>query len=233
MESAVPYNNLVFTNLYLGDTGRRYRSLIRVTQPVVEPVTLRQFKQHLRIEHDDEDEYLIALIGAGRHYAETRCDRCFIDTQLEMQTDTFPAAIELPLPMPPFSRTPGRQTIEVSYLNVEMVRLKMDETQPAIGSNPGKFLAARDSTPAILTPAVNGYWPVTGPVRSAVTIRWWAGYGPDATTVPKGVVHAIMMLAAHWYNNREAVTVAGGITATTVPMAVDELLSIHSWGQYA
>jgi len=229
----VPYNNLVFTNLYLGDTGRRYRSLKRITQPVVEPVTLRQLKQHLRIEHDAEDEYLLALIGAGRQYAEQRCDRCFIDTRLEMQTDTFPAAIELPLPMPPFSPTAGRQTIEVSYLNVALNRLTMVECEPSTGSNPGKFLAQRDASPAVLTPAVNGYWPVTGPVRSAVTIRWWAGYGPDATTTPKGVVHAIMMLAAHWFNNREAVTVAGGITATTVPMGVDELLSIHSWGQYA
>lgn len=229
----MPYNNLVFTNLYLGDTGRRYRSLARITQPVVEPVTLRQLKAHLRIEHDEEDEYLLALIGAGRQYAEARCDRCFIDTQLEMQTDTFPAAIELPLPLPPFSPTPGRQAIEVSYLNAGMQRLTMTETEPATVSAPATFLAQRFSTPAVLTPSVNGYWPVTGPVRSAVTIRWWAGYGPDATTVPKGVVHAIMMLAAHWYNNREAVTVAGGITATTVPMGVDELLSIHSWGAYA
>ena len=229
----MPYNNLVFTNLYLGDTGRRYRSLKRITQPVVEPVTLRQLKRHLRIEHDEEDEYLLSLIGAGRVYAETRCDRCFIDTQLEMQTDTFPAAIELPLPMPPFCQTQGRQAIEVTYLNAAMTRLSMVETEPAIGSNPGKFLAQRDSTPAILTPAVNGYWPVTGPVRSAVTIRWWAGYGPDATYCPKGVVHAILMLAAHWYNNREAVAVGSGISAASVPMGVEELLAAHSWGQYA
>lgn len=226
------YNNLVFTNLYIGDTGRRYRSLTRVTQPVVEPVTLRQLKQHLRIEHDEDDEYLIALIAAGRHYAEARCDRCFIDTQLEMQTDTFPAAIELPLPMPPFSPTPGRQAIEVSYLNSAMVRLTMAETEPAVSSNPGTFLAQRIGTPAILTPAVNGYWPVTGPVRSAVTIRWWAGYGPDATTVPRGVVHAILMLAAHWYGNREAVNVGQGYTATQVPIGANELLSIHGWGAY-
>jgi uncharacterized phiE125 gp8 family phage protein len=229
----VPYNNLVFTNLYLGDTGRRYRSLARITQPVVEPVSLRHLKAHLRIEHDEEDEYLTSLISAGRYYAEARCDRCFVDTQLEMQTDTFPAAIEFPLPMPPFSPTPGRQAIEVSYLNAGMVRLTMTETEPAITSNPGTFLAQRFSTPAVLTPAVNGYWPVTGPVRSAVTVRWWAGYGADATAVPKGIVHAILMLAAHWYNNREAVMTGSAVATATVPMGVDELLAVHGWGSYA
>jgi len=226
----VQYNNLTFTNFYLGETGRRYRSLKQLTAPTVEPVTLEEMKAHVRVDGNDEDAYLQGLITAARLYCEKRIDRCFIDTRLEMKLDTFPIGIELPLPLPPFSPTEGRQEIEVSYLNVTLQSLTVSEAEPVITSQPGTFLAQRDATPAVLTPNVNGYWPVTGPIRAAVTIRWWAGYGDTGSTVPKPIRHAILMLAGHWYLSREAV--APG-SMNTVPYGVDELLSMFSWGSYA
>jgi uncharacterized phiE125 gp8 family phage protein len=231
-DAPVQYNNLVFTNFYLGETGRRYRSLQKIVQPIIEPVSLAELKAHVRVETEDEDAYLLGLIMAARQYCEQRIERCFVDTRLEMKLDTFPVGIELPLPMPPFSPTPGRQAIEVNYLNVTLQELAVTEAVPVITSQPGTFLAHRASTPAVLTPNVNGYWPVTGPIRAAVTIRWWAGYGDSGLAVPKPIRHAILMLAAHWYGQREAVAVNIG-NAPTVPYGVDELLSMFSWGSYA
>lgn len=226
------YNNLTFTNFYLGETGRRYRSLQRIVQPVVEPVSLVELKAHVRVETEDEDTYLLGLIMAARQYCETRIERCFVDTRLEMKLDTFPIGIELPLPMPPFSPTPSRQAIEVSYLNVTLQELAVTEAAPVITSQPGTFLAQRAATPAVLTPNVNGYWPVTGPIRAAVTVRWWAGYGDSGQAVPRPIRHAILMLAASWYAQREAIVVNGS-TSPPVPYGVDELLSMYSWGSYA
>lgn len=224
------YGNLVFNHFYLGETGRRYRSLKKIVLPAVEPVSLAEVKKHVRVEHEDEDDYLLGLVMAARQYCELRVDRCLIDTRLEMTLDTFPADIELPLPLPPFSPTVGRQDIEIKFKNVTLQELTVTETEPTIVSSPGTFLANRASTPAVLTPNVNGYWPVTGPIRSAVTIRWWAGYGDSGAKVPRGIRHAILMLAGHWYLNREAV--APG-SMGTVPLGVDELLSTFSWGSYA
>lgn len=224
------YGNLVFNHFYLGETGRRYRSLKKIVLPAVEPVSLAEVKKHVRVEHEDEDDYLLGLVMAARQYCELRVDRCFIDTRLEMTLDTFPADIELPLPLPPFSPTVGRQEIEIKFKNVTLQELTVTEVEPTIVSAPGTFLAHRSATPAMLTPNVNGYWPVTGPIRSAVTIRWWAGYGDSGAKVPRGIRHAILMLAGHWYLNREAV--APG-SMGTVPLGVDELLSTFSWGSYA
>lgn len=226
------YGNLVFSHFYLGETGRRYRSLAKIVQPAVEPVSLSLLKKHLRVEHEDEDDYLMSLVGAARQYCELRTDRCFIDTRLEMTLDTFPAALELPLPLPPFSPTAGRQDIEVSFRNVQLQSLPVVEAEPVIVSSPGTFIVNRSATPAVLTPNVNGYWPVTGPIRSAVTIRWWAGYGDSGDKVPKGLRHAILMLAAHWYVQRETVAVNIG-SAPSMPYGVDELLSTFCWGSYA
>lgn len=227
---AMQYSNTVFTNYYLGETGRRYRSLTKLVQPVVEPVALSELKSHVRVEHEEEDDLLQGLIQAAREYAERRTERCFVDTRLEMKIDTFPIGAELPLPMPPFCPTATRQAVEVSYLNTTLQPITLTEAEPAIASMPGTYLVNRSATPAYLTPNVNGYWPVTGPIRAAVTVRWWAGYGASGASVPKGIRHAILMLAAHWYLNREAV--APG-SMGSVPYGVDELLSIHAWGAYA
>lgn len=224
------YGNLVFNNYYVSETGRRYRSLQKIVPPAVEPVTLAEAKRHLRVEFEDDDDYIVGLITAARQYCELRLDRCLIDTRLEMKLDTFPSGWELPLPLPPFSPTVGRQEIEITFLNVQLQPLSVVEAEPTIVSTPGTFIANRASTPAMLTPNVNGYWPVTGPLRSAVTIRWWAGYGDGADKVPRGIRHACLMLLGHWYMNREAV--APG-SFGTVPLGVNELLSAFSWGSYA
>lgn len=224
------YQNTVFNHIYLSETGRRYRSLKKIVQPTVEPVTLAELKLQCRVDHDAEDSLLAGLIQGAREYAELRLDRCLIDTRLEMKLDTFPASLELPLPLPPFSQTADKQQIEVRFLNVQLQELTVTEAQPVIVSMPGTFLANRAATPAVLTPNVNGYWPVTGPLRSAVTIRWWAGYGASGADVPRGIRHAVLALAAHWYLNREAVSTSG---LAKVPMLVDELLAAHTWGSYA
>lgn len=222
--------NFTFANIYLGGSTRRYRSLRKIVQPTVEPVSLAELKIQCRVDHDDEDGLLVGNIQAAREYAEQRLDRCLIDTRLEMQLDRFPSEVEVRLPRPPFSPTAGRQTIEVQYLDTSLTTQSVYEATPNLQSTGAQFLANRAAVPAILTPNMNGYWPAVGPLRSAVTIRWWAGYGESGQHVPQGIRNAILALAAHWFLNREAVT-AGGISK--VPFMVDELLAIHSWGSYA
>lgn len=222
--------NFTFANIYLGGSTRRYRSLRKIVEPAVEPVTLAEVKMQCRVDHNDEDPLLLGHIQAAREYAEQRTDRCLIDTRLEMQLDRFPSEVEVRLPRPPFSPTAGRQTIEVQYLDTSLATQSVYEATPSLASTGAQFLANRAATPAILTPNMNGYWPAVGPLRSAVTVRWWAGYGATGDAVPRGIRNAILALAAHWYLNREAV--ASG-SMSKVPMMVDELLAIHSWGSYA
>ncbi len=222
--------NFTFANIYLGGSTRRYRSLRKLVHPVVEPVSLAELKMQCRVDHDEEDDLLVGHIQAAREYAEQRTDRCFIDTRLEMQLDRFPSEVEVRLPRPPFSPTEGRQTIEVQYLDTSLTTQSVYEAAPNLTATGSQFLANRSATPAILTPNMSGYWPAVGPLRSAVTVRWWAGYGASGDKVPRGIRNAILALAAHWYLNREAVTTG---SMARVPMMVDELLAIHSWGSYA
>jgi len=44
----------------------RYRSLVRDTQPVVEPVSLADAKAHLRVDGETEDGLIQSLISTAR-----------------------------------------------------------------------------------------------------------------------------------------------------------------------
>ncbi|MCB0729345.1 MAG: head-tail connector protein, partial [Ignavibacteriae bacterium] len=68
-----------------------------------------------------------------------------------------------------------------------------------------------------------GYsWPGASLREAAgVVVRYTAGYGA-AEAVPARLRHAILMLVGHLYENREATSQAGALTAT--PMGVERLL---------
>jgi len=91
----------------------RYRSLTVETAPAVEPVTLTEAKQHLRVDIDDDDTYIEALIVAARQYAEEYLDRALISQQLAMRMDTFPYEFELP--RPPMATSGTLTTTAVTY----------------------------------------------------------------------------------------------------------------------
>lgn len=72
------------------------------------------------------------------------------------------------------------------------------------------------SEPGWVMPGDNG-WPATMDTFNSVRIRFVAGYA----TVPAAIKRAVMLLAAHYYENRESVTFE---KPTVLPQAVDALL---------
>lgn len=195
----------------------RYRSLRRITEPVVEPVSISEAKSHLRIDADftDDDLYLQSLISAARIHVETVSDRTLILSQWQMKMDVFPSW-DIELPKPPIAVG----DVTVSYIPSDAVYLPVSYTN---------FRVDRDSTPAVIRPQWNGSWPSARGAENDVVITYWAGYGPSPANVPTPARHCILMLVASWYANREAV-VQGGMNP--VPMAVEVLLGAINWGQY-
>lgn len=195
----------------------RYRSLRRITEPAVEPVSVGEAKSHLRIDSDftDDDLYLQTLISAARIHVETVSDRTLVRSQWQMKMDVFPSW-DIELPRPPIDVG----DVTVSYVPSDAVYLPVSFTN---------FRVDRDSTPAVIRPQWNGSWPSARGAENDVMITYWAGYGLSPLDVPTPARHCILMLAASWYANREAV-VQGGMNP--VPMAVDVLLGAINWGQY-
>jgi uncharacterized phiE125 gp8 family phage protein/SPP1 family predicted phage head-tail adaptor len=151
----------------------RYRSLTVETAPAVEPVTLTEAKQHLRVDIADDDTYIEALIVAARQYAEEYLDRALISQQLAMRMDTFPYEFELP--RPPMATSGTLTTTAVTYaLDPGSASTAVPTTTTLSTSS---YRVDRDDTPGRIRTVYNGTWPSHLSDPNAVTVTWWAGYG--------------------------------------------------------
>jgi uncharacterized phiE125 gp8 family phage protein len=106
----------------------RYRSLVRVTEPAVNPVTLSEAKAHLRIDANDEDTLISSLVTTATRWAEDYCDRTWVYTQWKMSVDSFYGNVGSPvqfgLKSPTATTSTGRQSV-VPNLDLELQRPPM------------------------------------------------------------------------------------------------------------
>jgi len=155
-----------------------------------------------------ETTLLAVLIKAARRYAEIFTRRQFVTATLKLVLDKFPKVIYVPRP-PLISVTP------VEYADSAGVTRTLSEASYVVDirSEPGRIVEAYGVS-----------WPTTRDIINAVTVTYQAGYGA-ASAVPASIKTAIKMLAAHWYEHREAVT--DGRAPVEVPMAVESLLWMH------
>lgn len=198
----------------------RYRSLRKVVQPTVWPVTLTEVKNHCRVDIEDDDQYIIGLIGSASTWAEEQIDATLTTTTYEARYDDFPTW-EIVLPRPPSQP----QNVEVTYLSAETGQ------NVTITSSSGAFRYDPYSVPGRIYPNYTGSWPAARGDENSVAVRWTAGFG-GPTDVPPDIKHLIIMLAGHWYESREPVTYGQGISAMDIPYTVATLLASSRWGAY-
>lgn len=197
----------------------RFRSLRRVTQPIVEPVSLSDAKAHCRIDSNIDDAYVASLISAAREWVEDYIDRTLVYTQYQMRLDKFPPEIELPRPPMAFSGT--ATAVAVTYIQNETGQTATLETS--------RYRVDRDSTPGVIRNLYGQSWPSYLDDQGSVTVTWWAGFGDSGSAVPVRAKHAMLMLVSTWYERRTAVDNVG---ASEVPFGVKSLLDSVSWGSY-
>lgn len=158
-----------------------------IVPPTEEPITLAEAKLHCRVDVDDDDLLIGALITAAREQAEHRTGRALCEQTLELVLDGFGELGTLPRP-------PAIALTSVKYLDLV-------GAQQTLGS-PG-YVFDGDSAPARLVPAVGQTWPATLAVPAAVRIRYTAGYGA-AADVPQSIKNWMLLTVGALYANREA-----------------------------
>ncbi|CAB4169244.1 Phage conserved hypothetical protein [uncultured Caudovirales phage] len=200
-----------------------YRSLVRVTQPTVEPISISEAKAQIRIDDTSQDLPLLATyISAAREWAESYTERTFIHTQWQLRTDAFPW--EFRLPFPPMARSAGFTDVTLTYTSGVV-----NSVGTIVTLDSAKYRVDREQTPGGLRPLYGSSWPGHIIDENGVNVTWWAGYGEDGTKIPKAIKPALLMLVAHLFRNRE-MTVEGSLSI--VPMGVRQLLNTVRWGGY-
>jgi uncharacterized phiE125 gp8 family phage protein len=193
-----------------------FRSLVRITSPAVEPVSLAFAKQHCRVDTDADDLYIQSLISVARQYVEDVLDITICSTVWEVKYDLFPVwAIVLPrLPM-------LDRAVTVTYRSGDGTFSQL--------SSATDFQVDASVLPGRIYPQWARSWPATRGDENSVTVRYSAGYGDDGQSAPPIVKHLILLLVAHWFDTRQpAVTGA----PQSVPQTFDTLLAAASMGVY-
>lgn len=182
-----------------------------VTAPVVEPLTLPETKQHLRVDVPDDDALITTWIMVARELCEGFIHGKLITQTWEVQLDAFPSGTT-PIKIPV---EPLQSVTSVTWA---------DQTNTVTTMTPGTdYLVDVDSEPGRLVLPPNNAWPgaTLWPV-SPIKITLVAGFGSTELSVPAAYRGGMFMAIGHWYENREAI-VASGAIPKEVPMGTEYL----------
>lgn len=194
-----------------------YRSLVRITNPSVEPVSLATAKFQCRVDTEDSDQYIQGLIAVARQYVEDILDITLLTTVWEVRYDLFPVW-SINLPRAPMA--PG--TVTITYRNG-------DGTYGTISSDTGAFQVDHRTIPGRVYPNWARAWPPTRGDENSVVVRYTAGYGDDGASVPPVAKHLMLLLIAHMFDTRQP-AVSGNVVS--VPHTFDTLLAASGLGIY-
>jgi uncharacterized phiE125 gp8 family phage protein len=187
----------------------------RVDAPLVEPISLSEVKAQMRIEHSDDDTLINRLIDVSIAYVDV-----LGVLGKAMITQKWAQWLE---PNPPrevhLKLTPVQSVTAVKYYDTNGV-LQTDTL-----SNYEVFGLSDHS---VIQPKTGFTWPTTQQRHDAIRIEYEIGYGDAASDVPATVRHALMMLVAYHYENREQ---AQQDVLTPVPYGFDNLINLErtSW----
>lgn len=177
---------------------------ILVTPPVAEPVTLAEAKAHLRISHGDEDQLITALICSARRVAEARTGLCFMRQVWTYFRDCWPEDGVIALPLSP-------------VLSVEELAVFGEDDEKAV-IEPSHYLVDSASRPARVMLRGSRIWQRPGRAVNGIAVTIEAGFGAVGESVPQPLRQAMLMLVAHWYENR------GTDAPPPLPVSIDALL---------
>lgn len=193
-----------------------------IIPPAKLPVTLQEAKDHLRVDHNDEDSLIeLYLKAACNHIERVICKRAFVIQTLELVLDSWPI-YEIKLPRPPL-----QEVLSVKYTDADGVEHTID---------PGEYIVDKDSEPGRIVP-IDGWTACPLYPVNAIKIQYKAGYPPggeggdDLTAnIPADLINAILLLTAQLYEYREPILVGSASFVNKVPFAVEALCFDHRVG---
>lgn len=163
---------------------------ILLAPPAIEPVSLAEAKEWLRVDGNDEDELLSALIVAARLTIESHTRRFLVTQIWRMSLDAWlfasGAAPELFLPFAPFQRVAAIRVLD----GADVPRTIDPAAYVAPPASDGARIRFKTAPPA------------PGRSTNGIEIDAVAGYGDRATDIPEPLRRAILMAVAHWHENR-------------------------------
>ena len=179
-----------------------------VTSSTIEPLSLTEAKDHLRVSFAKEDGLISRAIVGAREAFERDTGRQLLTASWKGFLDGFPQFDREPIEI---AKPPLVSVAVVNYVDTSGVVQIWSAAEYTVEAFSGPF-AQR----GMLFPKSDMEYPLTRRIPNAVTIEFDAGYGAAASDVPSEIKEALPLWIGHHYTNRELVIV--GQTAARVPM---------------
>ena len=181
---------------------------VQTTAPTISPISVAEAKQHLRVDHDSDNNYISSLIKVATASAENYLRRGIMQQTRRWDGCEFPSGgwvLDLP-PLVSVSSLDYTAT-DGSTVTVGSSVYEVDTT-----SVPGRVYLGKDQT-----------WPT--PIESlhdAVRLSFVTGHATSSSAVPVEYKHAIKLMVERWYEHRGEV--ASG-SLKQMPHGVEALLT--------
>jgi uncharacterized phiE125 gp8 family phage protein len=162
-------------------------SLKRTVAPAVEPVSLSEARDQLRISTNDDDTILAANIVAARQAVERDTRRALITQTWRLKLDEFPKkAIRLPY-------SPLQSVTSITYV---------PDGGGTTTWSASEYDVFTDDEPGLICPVFGDDWPEIRLEKRGITVTYVAGYGDSATDVPAELRQAVLLQVEMLYDGR-------------------------------
>ncbi len=187
-----------------------------VTAPAAGLISLAEAKAQLRVQFDDDDALIGALVLAATDQVQVNTQRRYMPQSLEWILQDW--GDHMVLPVAPGGDSQGIEITGVTYV---------DENGATQTLDPSIYWARPHGDTLRLVLQWYQIWP-------------WLGDGPDRVLISFDITedsvaspmakHACKLLVSHWYENRDAVVgVDNRDSSTPLPFGVEALLSPERW----
>lgn len=152
-----------------------------ITPPAVEPITLEEAKQHLRVDGNDDDFLIQSLIKQAREWCENFQNRRYINQTIELVLDSFPEGNSIV-----FNNCSPVQKVEsIKYYDVNRQEHLFDESN---------YITDLDGFVSRVVLNNGKHWPMVELQSvNAVRTRIIVGYGNTGENVPETIKWAMIL----------------------------------------
>jgi uncharacterized phiE125 gp8 family phage protein len=136
-----------------------HRQVTQTVDPSDEPVGLSEMKEHLRVDHTDEDLLILAVTQAAREVIEKKLARNMVQRTLRADINSWAEQIHLPLP-------PVASISSIKYYDTESpsVLQTLAAAEYEFSGSAGRIYRAYGTT-----------WPDIYPRHDAIQITYLSG----------------------------------------------------------
>jgi len=176
--------------------------------PTVEPWTVAEAKDFLRVATDDDDAIIASLIAAARGQVEALTRRVLLTQTWRLVLDRWPDV--------------GRIAPRLAPLQAVVAARVYDAANSASSFDVDRFVI---DTAANVIAAPGWSLPVPGRATAGLELDLRVGFGDAASDVPDMLRHAVRTLVTHWYDNRGLAVI--GQSVAMLPGSVSAMIA--SW----